>query len=80
MRVDELLREKQDERAALLAKSAPLRAKRDKLRAKIQPLEDEMRLLNLQIKETHGEKLFELENEIGALQRALGAKQFSAGN
>ena len=78
MRLKDMLASLQDERAALLAKSAPQRKKRDELLAKLQPLEDELRTVNAKIKDIHGNKLFELDNEIGAVQRGLGAKTLSA--
>lgn len=79
MRVADLLVSLKEERAALLLKTAPLRDAREKLRAKLQPLEDQMRAMNIQIREMEGSKLFELDNEIGALTRSLKTtKQLSA--
>jgi uncharacterized coiled-coil DUF342 family protein len=78
MRLDEILAQKKQELAALTAKTAPLRAKRDKLRDKLAPMEAELRELNQQIKQVEGNTLFDLHNDIGALQRGLGAKSLRA--
>lgn len=66
------------ERDAIEAKVAPLRAKRDALVGKMQPLEDEARALQAQIKEVQGERTFELDMQISALARALGARTLTA--
>lgn len=57
----------------------PLREKRNALAAKIQPIEDEMRNIALQIKEAQSERAFDLDNEIATLSRALGARSMSKG-
>lgn len=65
--------------AAIEAKTAPLRAKRDALAAKAAPIEAEMKKLAdefLKIEREGG--LFDLKNEQAALARALGANSMTA--
>ncbi len=79
MRVADLLKSMQDERAALMLKSAPFRLKRDALLKKLQPLEAELRQVNEQIKDIEGATLFDLDQQIGALARSIKTTvQFSA--
>ena len=60
------------EKAELVAKVAPLRERREALIEKIRPLEKEQRAIEAEIKAINGNKLFELDNTIAALHRALG--------
>lgn len=55
------------ELAALNEKSAPLRAQRDKLADSIRPTEDQIRDLNLKIKEIEQPRKGELERLVAAL-------------
>lgn len=58
------------ERAAILARSAPLREERDRIQAEA---DARIRALNAQIREAET-GLFDLDNEAGRLARALGGK------
>jgi uncharacterized coiled-coil DUF342 family protein len=71
--MDELRAEKEK----ILGKSGPLREQRDKLIAKIQPLDAEMRALSQQIEELEGNRPYELDNQIAALARTMGARSMS---
>lgn len=71
MRVNDLLISMQEEKAALLLKSAPFRKKREDLLKKLQPMEAELRQVNEQIKSIEGATLFDLDQQIGALTRSL---------
>lgn len=52
----------------------PLRAKRDALVAAIAPQEEEIRQVGARIKEIQSGRLYELDNQIAALARAMGAR------
>lgn len=66
-------------KAKVEAALAPVIAQRDALRDKLAPLEGELRDMNQEIKRVTGEVgLFDLDNEIAALARALGAKSMAA--
>lgn len=79
MRLDEILRAKQDERAAIIAKTAPLRAERDKIAAEIRPKEDRIRELNQRVKAIEQESgLYELDVDISQIARGMGAKRMNA--
>jgi len=67
------------EKAAIRAESAPLRAARDKLLAKIQPLEAQERELIKQIHAIERPRLAEIDNQLGGLAKAMGGKQLSDG-
>jgi peptidoglycan hydrolase CwlO-like protein len=67
----------QAEREKILAKSAPIREKRDKLRDKMAPMEAELRAHNQQIKELEQNRVFEIDNQIAALARGMGARSLS---
>lgn len=68
----------QAEREAVVAKLAPLRAKRDKLRDELSKKEADLRAMNKQLLESdENRRLFELDNQIGALARGMGAKSMS---
>lgn len=65
--------------AEIEARTAPLRAKRDKLAAKAAPIEAEMRdLANEYRKIEQDFDLFALKQEYAALARALGGKTLHA--
>lgn len=64
----------QNERSALLEANSPLTKRREELQSKIAPLEAEMRAVNKQIKEQLQPRLFEIDNQISALARAMGGK------
>jgi len=74
-----LFQELQAEKEALRSKSQPIRDKRDKLQEKLQPIEDEMRELAKQFKAIEGTRMFELDQQIGAIARAMGGKTMSGG-
>lgn len=67
------------EKAQILAKSAPLRAERDKVVAEIQPRELRHRELTAQIRTIELPRLVELDNRIAALHRAMGARSLQEG-
>ncbi len=73
MRLAEQLENLKAERRKIAELVAPLRAKRDALQAKFAPIENQMRELAKQIRETEGARAFELDQEIAVLQRGLGA-------
>jgi uncharacterized coiled-coil DUF342 family protein len=62
-----------EEKTKLEAVVNPLRERRDELQAKMQPLVEEDRDLIAQIKE-HMPRMAEIDNQIGALARAMGAR------
>lgn len=65
----------QADKKEVLAKSTPLREKRDKLLAKIQPVLDEIKELEREYREIE-KPLYDIDNQIGAIARAAGAKSF----
>jgi hypothetical protein len=64
----------QKERAAIVEVSAPLREAREKLRVEMEPLETQLRELNAQIKRVEMPRLFDIDNQIGALAKAMGGR------
>ena len=68
------LDEARAERSRIQAESAPLRAERDVLIAKLRPLRREINLLTDQISEIEKPELFNINNEIGRLAKALGGR------
>jgi uncharacterized coiled-coil DUF342 family protein len=63
------------EREKVVAKLAPLRDKRDKLRDELSKKEADLRALNEQLLGSpENQRLFELDNQIGALARGMGAR------
>jgi septal ring factor EnvC (AmiA/AmiB activator) len=65
----------QAEREKVTASLAPLRDKRDKLRDKIAGLEADLRAINKELLGSpENQRLFELDNQIGALARGMGAR------
>lgn len=62
------------EKAALAAKSEPLRALRDAILAKIQPLVDEERAVAAQIKAIERPRMAEIDSELSAIARATGGR------
>lgn len=62
------------EKAALLQKTAELRAKRDALNAEIEPKKAELRELTKQIRAAEQPRLGVVENQLAALARAMGAR------
>jgi uncharacterized coiled-coil DUF342 family protein len=76
--IQKLFTELKGKRDALAKKSAPLRAKRDKILEEIQPKLDEIRKLEAKYREIEQPELAGLDNQIGALARALGAKTLNA--
>jgi uncharacterized coiled-coil DUF342 family protein len=74
------LRVLQTERNTILEQSGPLREQRDRLLAKLQPELDKIKELEKQYRAIEGTKLADIDNQIGALQRILGAKTFSGGD
>lgn len=67
------------ERDQIRAKVAPKRARRDALVAKIHPLEKQLRAIDEDIKALERPRLAELDNQIAALLRAMGALSLQAG-
>lgn len=65
------------EKAEIREQSAPLRAQRDKLRAKIEPLEVQERELIRQIHAIERPRLAEIDNQLGGLAKAMGGKKLS---
>lgn len=61
----------EEERASILKGLAPLHAKRDALIAQIQPLEEELRAVQKEIKAVEQPKLREIGNQIAAIVRAF---------
>ena len=68
------------EKAAIVAKSKPLRDRRDMLAQKIEPIVREMAELAKQFKAIEGERLAEIDNEISACTRAMGGRFMSDGS
>lgn len=62
------------EKAAVLEKSAPLRAEREALQAEIAPAEARIREITKEIREVENNRVFELDNQISALARGMGGK------
>lgn len=60
-------------------RSTPLRDERDRLLAKIQPTLEKIRALEQQYKAVEHPRLADLDNQIAALARILGAKRMSEG-
>lgn len=73
-----LMADLKEERATLVAKSSPLRKKRDALKQSIAQEEAQIYDLNQAIKQTEGSRLYELDMEIAALAKATGARTMSA--
>ena len=69
----------QKERAELAAKAAPLRERYNALAKQIAPVEAEMRELANQFKAIEQPRLAELDNQIGALARAMGGRSIKHG-
>jgi uncharacterized coiled-coil DUF342 family protein len=63
----------EQERDAILAKVAPLKAQREVLVARIQLLEAELKVVDDQIVALEQPKLREIGNELAAIARQLGA-------
>jgi chromosome segregation ATPase len=68
-----------DEKAALASQSAPLREQREAIRDQIRPLDAQERELNAQIKAIELPRMAELDNQISALHRGMGARKMSDG-
>jgi hypothetical protein len=71
---DEILRNCKEEKARLLAESAPLRAERDKLADSIRPIEDKIRELNTQIRKIEQPRVGELDVVIVRLEYPLSRR------
>lgn len=74
-----VLAELEIEKAGILSKSKPFHDKRAELVAKIQPLEAEMRAVDVEIKKLERPRLPEVCREIAQVHRALGAKSIKVG-
>jgi uncharacterized protein YlxW (UPF0749 family) len=71
--VKSLLETLKGQRAEVDAKMAPLVKRREQLQKKLQPLEDEMRDINTQVKALQGDELVALDKQISTLTRAIGS-------
>lgn len=69
----------QAERAPLAAQVAALREKRDALARKLEPMEAELRAMAKEIAAIERPRLAELDNQIGALARAMGGRSIKHG-
>lgn len=67
------------EKAKILAKSVPLRKKRDELLAKAQPLIDQADALAAEYKAIERPRLPEIDSELAAIARATGGKNLHGG-
>jgi uncharacterized coiled-coil DUF342 family protein len=65
-------------RASLTAKSDPLRKQREDVRAKLAPLEAQLRDISAKINAVERPALGEIDNELAAIARALGARSLAA--
>lgn len=68
------------EKAAIVAKSSPLRAKYDKLVEQIQPLELEARKISEQFHAIERPRLGEIDNQLAALAKGMGGRALSDSN
>lgn len=66
-----------EEKEELMAVSTPLRAERDSLLASIQPTLDAIKALEKQVRVIEQPRLADLDNQIGALARAMGGRSMS---
>lgn len=74
--MDELLNKLLAEKAEIEARSAPFRARKEKLVAQIQPLEAEVRDLKLAIEAVEGPRLAEIRRQVSAIEASRSlAKQ-----
>lgn len=71
-RLAKRLEDLQEEREKIVKKSAPIRKKLDALHAKLEPLKGEERDLADEIAEIERPHLADIDNEIAALERAMG--------
>lgn len=67
------------ERDALVSKFQPYTDKREALAKQIQPLSKEQKLIDDKLKAEFRPRKVELDNQIAALARAMGAKSMSDG-
>lgn len=74
-----LVGELEKERDALLKKSEPWRQKREELLKQIQPLENRLREVDDKIKEIERPRLPQIQNELGALAKAMGGRSMNQG-
>lgn len=65
------------DKEVLLKKSEPLHKKRDALLKQIQPLEAELREVNKQIAKIERPKLYDINQEISGLAKAMGGRSMS---
>jgi uncharacterized coiled-coil DUF342 family protein len=79
-KLEKLREELLADRKNVTDKSAPHRAERDRLLKKIQPLEDELRVVNQKIKKIEQPALGEIDTQIGKIAVALGGRSLSGAN
>lgn len=72
-----LFRALQEEKAALLARTAALHQRYDELQATIAPLEAEQREVARQFHAIERPRLGEIEQQLSALARAMGGRRLS---
>lgn len=65
------------EKAKIETQTTPLRQKRDELLASVKPILDQVAKLEAQYREIEQPRLGELDNQISALVRILGARRMS---
>lgn len=68
------------EKETIMKKSEPFRRKREELLRQIQPLENELRKIDEKIKEAERPRLPQINNELGALAKAMGGRSMNQGN
>lgn len=64
----------QEERKKLLDKAAPHRKQREELVKRIQPLEDQLRPVNQELKKIEQPRLAEIDVQLGRLAVAMGGR------
>jgi chromosome segregation ATPase len=72
-----LFNDLQEEKAAIQAKSAPLRKRYDELAAQIAPLETEQRAVAEQFIAIERPRLAEIDTQLSGLTRAMGGRRMS---
>lgn len=69
-----IVKKLEQERDIITKKAEPYRHKREELIAQIQPLEAKLRQVDDEIKKIERPRLSEINNELGALAKAMGGR------
>lgn len=75
-----IVKKLEQERDAIQKKAEPYRNQREELLRQIQPLEVKLRKVDEKIKEIERPRLPEINNELGALAKAMGGRSMNENN